>query len=227
MFETPDEHKQRVVHRASLLRELLAPLPGEILHANKQLDVIEQLDEEVVLTFKDGSRRTFDAVIGADGIFGTVRSHVLGDDSAKLSASPAGFWDCRALISMQKAKEVLGPQYFQDDRQYGWNGDGGFVMHDVLENGSLVQCVMAAVEDNPSHERSKPLTKDFLTEVFSNWLDGPIAKGMIEVKWQMYVLNVVACVLIACRFLLQKTIQRGTLNGITNRRQLTPEVEFA
>lgn len=170
------------MNRASLLRELLAPLPDDILHANKELDTINEKNGQIELNFKDGSSYFFDGVVGADGIFGVVRNQVLQDSAAECAASPAGFWDCRNLVSMEKAKEHLGAEYFKVPRQYGWCGDGGFIMHDILENGTMVQCVMSGVEENPSQERKQPLTRDFLTSTFGSWLDGPIAKGMIEVS---------------------------------------------
>ena len=72
----------RVVHRASLLRELLAPLPPDRLHASKALSEITPTAEDCIkVTFSDGQEETFHAVIGADGIFGAVRRHVLKRES--------------------------------------------------------------------------------------------------------------------------------------------------
>lgn len=182
MVDLEGGQNSRIVHRASLLRELLAPLAEETLHANKELTSIKEKNGKIELIFKDGSTYIFDAVIGADGIFGFVRNHVLQDDAAECAASPAGFWDCRNLVPMEKAKRVLGEQYFDVHRQYGWCGDGGFIMHDILENGTVVQCVMSAVEKEVSQDRKKVMSREFLESTFGEWLDGPIAKGMIEVS---------------------------------------------
>ncbi|KAI1395720.1 salicylate hydroxylase [Hypoxylon fuscum] len=171
-----------IVHRASLLRELVAPLPEKSLHTNKSLATIriKPVTNTVEVTFQDGTIDEFDAVIGADGIFSSVRSYVLQDDADRLAASPAGFWDCRNLVSLERAKAVLGEELFEVDRQYGWVGDGGFLMHDVLENRTMVQCVVSAVENSPTRNRKRALTRQTLTQTLSSWLDGPIAKGMIE-----------------------------------------------
>ncbi|KAI1209956.1 salicylate hydroxylase [Annulohypoxylon truncatum] len=170
-----------IIHRASLLRELLAPLPQEILHANKKLAAIKPSGNDgVEVTFQDGTMEHFDAIIGADGIFGVVRDHVLQDAAEECAASPGGYWDSRNLVPFEKAKEVLGEKYFELDRQWGWIGDGAFILHDILENRTVVQVIISAVELDPPKDRKRPLTKEFLDQTLDRWLDGPIAKGVIE-----------------------------------------------
>jgi salicylate hydroxylase len=172
----------RVSQSASLLRELLAPLPKDILHPNKKLTEIDESEGGVSITFEDGTVSQFDAVIGADGIFGAVRNHVVSDHDGDFSASPGGFWDCRVLVPFDVAKATLGEELFKLDRQYGWLGDGAFIMHDVLENGTLVQLVISAVERDPPKDRKRPLTLDMLNSTLNGWMDGPIAKGVIDVS---------------------------------------------
>ncbi|KUI66790.1 Salicylate hydroxylase [Cytospora mali] len=171
----------RVVHRASLLRELLAPLPAERLHASKALsEITATATGDVQVTFSDGQNDTFHAVIGADGIFGAVRRYVLQETADDDAPSPAGFWDCRNVVPFEKAKETLGAQYFETDRQYGWAGNGAFIMHDVLDNRTNIQCVISAIEKDPPKDRKRPLTREFLEETLHDWLHGPIGKGMID-----------------------------------------------
>lgn len=173
----------RVVHRASLLRELLTPIPSNRLHASKALTHIAALDSgDVQVTFGDGESETFHAIIGADGIFGTVRRHVLQKAADNEGPSPAGFWDCRNVVPFEKARDTLGAEYFEEDRQYGWAGNGAFIMHDVLDNRTKVQCVISAVEDDPPKDRKRSLTRGFLEKVLDDWLDGPVGKGMIDVS---------------------------------------------
>lgn len=173
----------RVVHRASLLRELLAPIPASRLHASKALSEITKTDAgDVKVTFRDGQEQKFHAVIGADGIFGAVRPYVLQETTEAEGASPAGFWDCRNVFSIEKAREALGAKYFEENRQYGWVGHGAFLMHDVLDNGTNVQCVVSAVEKDLPKDRKRPLTRQYLEEFLQPWLDGPVGKGMIDVS---------------------------------------------
>ncbi|KAI0024482.1 salicylate hydroxylase [Xylariomycetidae sp. FL0641] len=172
------------VHRAALLRELVRPLPPERLHTNKKLSSINATESSgsLDLIFNDGTTAQTDAVIGADGIFGSVRSYVLQDQADEFSASPAGFWDSRNLVSWAQARDVLGEEHFHVDRQVGWAGEGAFIMHDVLDDRTTVACVISALETSPPKERKRALTKDFLSQTLAGWLDGPIATGMIELS---------------------------------------------
>ncbi|KAI0104450.1 salicylate hydroxylase [Daldinia grandis] len=184
VFDLATEDPGMHVHRASFLRELLTPLPKEALHSNKKLTTINPNESGVEICFQDDTIYQFDAVIGADGIFSTVREYVLRDIVAdeQHCASPAGFWDCRNVVPFEKAKSVLGEKYFEIDRQYGWVGDGAFIMHDVLENRTMVQCVVSCIERDPStsRDRKRPLTQDTLRDSLNSWLGGPIADGMIS-----------------------------------------------
>ncbi|KAI1147678.1 salicylate hydroxylase [Nemania diffusa] len=179
-----ERHPGMCVHRASLLRELLAPLPHEILHPNKQLVTINSEASRLELVFQDDTKYEFDAVIGADGIFSFVRRYIFRDTASAedYGPSPAGFWDCRNLVPFDKAKSTLGEELFESDRRYSWIGDGAFIMHDVLENRSMVQCIVSAIDRQQPDLRSrkKILTQDDLMGTLGTWLSGPIANGMID-----------------------------------------------
>ncbi|KAI1778548.1 salicylate hydroxylase [Hypoxylon cercidicola] len=177
-----------VIHRASLLRELLADLPKEALHANKKLSGISERGDSMVgggveVSFTDGTTAYFDAVVGADGIFSAVRDYVLRefqDPENEFKASPSGFWDCRNLVPFEKAKETLGEQYFELDRQYGWVTDGALLMHDVLENRTTVQCVVSAIEEDSPKDRKRPLSREFLEKALGSSLESTHTRGMID-----------------------------------------------
>ena len=171
-----------VVHRAALLRELLAPIQASSLHPGKKLvSIVEEQSNHggLELHFQDGTIDTVDALIGADGIFSSVRQYLLGDAEP---AEAAGWWDCRNVVPFEKAKEKLGAQYFEEPRQYSWVGDNGFIMHDILDDGKSVQCVCSAVELEASSERRRDLSRAFLDKTFGSWLEGPIGKPMIDVS---------------------------------------------
>ncbi|OAA70708.1 salicylate hydroxylase [Cordyceps fumosorosea ARSEF 2679] len=184
VFDIPSSDQNVIVHRAALLSALVAPLPKAALHVNKKLETVSVQGSKINLAFSDGATETFDAVIGADGIFGSVRKHVLQDGASLHAATPAGFWDCRYLVPFGKAKAALGARYFTEHRQYCWCGGGAFIMHDVLDNGETVQCVVSAVEKDQPEDRSRPLTREILEMALKNCLDGPIARNMIELLLQ-------------------------------------------
>ncbi|KAI1758264.1 salicylate hydroxylase [Xylaria castorea] len=191
-----DSGSQKVsVHRASLLRELLAPLPNNMLHANKRLVGIDtsNLSARIEVEFEDGTKDHFDAVIGADGIFSSVRKYVLQEKAEQYTASPAGFWDCRNLVLLDKAIEALGETYFEVDRQWyvlkvpilhawnDWVGDGAFLLHCVVENKTMVQCIISGIDEEAAYkDRRRPITKEELEKALSSWSDNPVSGAMIS-----------------------------------------------
>ncbi|KAH8896404.1 salicylate hydroxylase [Thozetella sp. PMI_491] len=171
------------LHRGSLLRELIAKLPEERLHTGKKLVSLRELPDAkaVELVFEDGESTTFDAVVGADGIWSVVRVHVLGGAVGYCEPANAGWWDCRNLVPLEKAREVLGDELCQVDRVKCWAGPGAFILHAVIENGTLFMCLASVLEqDPPTDAKKRPLTRQMLTDAFASWMDGPIAKGIME-----------------------------------------------
>lgn len=179
VLDIEEDKQELVVHRASLLREFLKPLPKTALHGNKKLTSITPADFGIEFTFQDGTVKKFDGVVGADGVFSSVRKYVL-EDAAEWVASPSGFWDSRNLVPFEKAQACLGREYFEVDRQYGWIGDGADFLHDVLKNRTMVQCIMSGIDTELPGDRKHVLTREKLTEQLTNWLEGPIANNMVD-----------------------------------------------
>ncbi|KAH9984473.1 salicylate hydroxylase [Xylariaceae sp. FL0662B] len=100
-----------IVHRVDLLRALLADIPQDRMHASKRLQKIDQ-NSSITLYFTDGTTSTCDILIGADGIYSTVRKLVLGEnDPASLG---------RDFVDIE------------DAREYGWARQTAFLMHNIL-----------------------------------------------------------------------------------------------
>jgi salicylate hydroxylase len=78
LFDLAPEQRGKVVHRAALLAELHKPIDPSRKHTSKKVSRIDDSAAPLTIHFEDGSSFTADAVIGADGVRGHVRSHVLG-----------------------------------------------------------------------------------------------------------------------------------------------------
>lgn len=135
------------------------------------------------LSFHNGHVEYFDAVVGADGIFGSVRQHVV--EQQECAPSRVGFWDCRNLVPYDKAVSTLGSQHLDVDRQNIWLGDGAVILHDVLENRTLVQCIVSGVDADLGLEgREMKLTRDLLDRVLCKWGDKDMASSIASVSNQ-------------------------------------------
>ncbi len=74
-----DELPSVLVHRGDILNALLTNFPTDCLRTNAKLKSITQTDTGVTAYFTDGRDWTGDVLVGADGIFSTVRDYVQPD----------------------------------------------------------------------------------------------------------------------------------------------------
>ncbi|GAA4166376.1 FAD-dependent monooxygenase [Phytohabitans flavus] len=69
------------IRRGDLTAALHAALPADVeLVFDESIDTLEQSDHGVEVTFRGGGRRTFDLVVGADGLHSRTRELVLGPE---------------------------------------------------------------------------------------------------------------------------------------------------
>lgn len=119
------------------------------------------------------------ARMGSMGTYGSISSaQIIQPQSHHLLVGGIVVTWCH--ITEQKTLEKK--EFFKEDRQYAWVGDGGFIMHDILDDRKTVQCIGAVITDETwgPNEWKKPLNRKKLEDFFATWADGPIAKGMIE-----------------------------------------------
>lgn len=139
-----------IVHRAAWLRELLANVPAERMHASKKLARVERAaGGPLTLHFEDGTTHECDVLIGADGIHSTVRGLILGQEDPATTPRNSGLWVVMSLVPYEKAQASLGKDLVdvQDAREYMWIGDNNFLLHNVLDDGKQVQIVIASKDD--------------------------------------------------------------------------------
>lgn len=170
-----------IVHRAAFLKELLAGAPPGRMHASKKLERVDHGDEgecagtgaPMMLHFADGSTHGCDALIGADGIHSRVRGLVLGDGDAAVRPRNSGWWAIMGLKPYAAAQACLGERlvHAEDPRQYGWTGEGAYLMHDVLSGGQLVQLVACGMDEDArgSDRWQTTLSADEIREHFRGW----------------------------------------------------------
>jgi len=192
VIDVAEEKPGKILHRAALLHELLEPIPKDQLHASKKLAEIEKQEERLLLKFEDRSEVQADALIGADGIFRSVRAHVLSVDHEAVKPVAAGWARAMNMAPYPKAEAKLGAEILNENRQFGWVSDGGIFIHDSIMGGKMVQCIGTSVNRDTSGARRIPIDREYMEKAFASCLDGPVAKGMIDVRLFSRVVRTIA-----------------------------------
>lgn len=91
---------QLTIHRADLLKALQDGLPSERTHLGRSCTEVELGSDEATIRFADGTSRSFDLVIGADGIHSAVRTALFGQDDPKFT----GILSYRAVFPREKGE---------------------------------------------------------------------------------------------------------------------------
>jgi 2-polyprenyl-6-methoxyphenol hydroxylase-like FAD-dependent oxidoreductase len=145
------------VHRADLLELLLRQLPAGILETSRQFSHFEQSPGRVTAHFADGSQSSGDLLIGADGLWSSVRSQLRGEQPARYS----GYTAWRAIAENPDNRRFdsgISTETWGQGVRFGW----------VPLTGDRVYWF--AVKNAP--ERQEPDTRGHqveLLELFGSW----------------------------------------------------------
>jgi salicylate hydroxylase len=120
------------IHRRDLLAAIASGLPGERLHLGHRLAGFSDRGDSVEAWFENGARRSFDVLVGADGIHSTVRSRLFGDEAPVF----AGCVAYRGLVPAERIAD-LG----LDRGNQSWLGPGGHFVHYFVSGGRLLNFV--------------------------------------------------------------------------------------
>ncbi|KAK6222017.1 hypothetical protein LQW54_001240 [Pestalotiopsis sp. IQ-011] len=186
---------KRTVGRQALLSELLSGIPPRMVHLNTRVTSILESSpgHGLTLTFSDGSQKKYDVVIGADGVRGTTRNHVLGSGDLALSPKPTGLWSLPIKVSTDRARQMIGTEVLdpRNPRQITWVGDGTMMQHGPLSNGREVQVTTAATHDGSAGEFSwvKLFTPEEFEKTFASNRCSP-CQGMTKLIQSIYTVSI-------------------------------------
>lgn len=163
-----------IVHRAAFLRELLRGVPVERMHASKKLERIDRgQDGPLTLHFTDGTTHECDILVGADGIHSTVRKIILGQDDPAANPRNAGWWAVMALKPYADARSSIGegPVDIEDAREHMWVGNDTYLLHNVLNQGTLVQFVICAFDEDAvgSDQWHRMVGAEEIKKLYQDW----------------------------------------------------------
>lgn len=142
-----EERLTSIVHRAAYLKELLAEVPEERLHASKKLTSVDQgVDRDgasggedegpITLHFTDGTTHECDILVGADGIHSTVRKLILGADDPATSPRNTGLWIVMTLQPYARRATLLDPRLWIQEIRVSIRG---------LARAGVILCIMSLV----------------------------------------------------------------------------------
>lgn len=141
--------------RSDLVRALYDTVTGRCeVRFGTTVDAIKQSAQEVTVTFDDGSRETYDLLVGADGIHSTVRHLAYGDEqqfARNLGYQFAIFYTSGLDRTLEKDFHM----YVEPDRQVG-----------VMPVGENRWMVMA------TYRSDEPVSHQNRLEVLKRHLDG-------------------------------------------------------
>ncbi|KAI0449834.1 hypothetical protein F5B21DRAFT_28658 [Xylaria acuta] len=177
--------------RSEFLEAWSTLIPSAKAKFGKEIESVLQRDDgKVTLKFRDGGLDEADIVIGCDGIRSRVRQLMFGE------ANPASYpryttkFCFRALIPMDKAREVLGKT--RTLNRFMYNGLDGHAITYPVAGGALLNTLFVATDPNPwSLERhTAPVTKEEVINLFGNW--HPSIRGLVNLlpekldKWAIF-----------------------------------------
>ncbi|KAI0130540.1 hypothetical protein BJ170DRAFT_594049 [Xylariales sp. AK1849] len=186
---------KRTVGRQDLLTELLAGVPPRRMHTNTRLTSITQgsAGNGLILTFADGTQKKYDVVIGADGVHGKTRAHVIGPDDLALNPRPSGFWGLPIKVPLERAQQAMGTEFLdpRNPRQVAWIGDGTLMQHDLLNNGREVQIITAGRFDTTDEEFAwaKLFTPEEFEDIYSQNLS-EACRGIVKLVESVYTVQI-------------------------------------
>jgi salicylate hydroxylase len=170
------------VHRSRFLGKLEESLSQGILKMGKKLQRLSETKDGIILTFEDGSSERADGVVACDGINSVGREFVLGAEHPAVKPVFTGGYNHRVVIPLQAAKEAFGEDYCSLVTQHGWIGDGGFLLTDLVDDGTSMQVIAgwSTKEIWPHESPFVPWPKERIIKDLEDW--GEVGKAMTKVS---------------------------------------------
>ncbi len=126
------------LHRADLHEAIASVVPASLVQLNRKLTGFEQHENNVTLTFADGTHETADAVIAADGVHSLVRELLLGPEHAHFTGKVA----YRTTFKAERMKGVHVPVV----RTKWWGADRHMVIYPVTADRDEIYFVTSQPE---------------------------------------------------------------------------------
>lgn len=171
-----------VSHRADVHGALLGACeesPLVVLAHSQRVATIEEVRDEVIVATDAGATYRGCALIGADGLWSRVRSHLFDDGPPKVSGHVA----YRAVLNYEEFPEAL-----RWNAATLWAGPRNHLVHYPLRRSELFNIVAVFHDDAYVEGWNEPGDRDALMRRFAEV--GPLPMSILErvESWRMWVL---------------------------------------
>jgi salicylate hydroxylase len=126
------------MHRADVLRTLVAALPSDRMHIDHRLSGLVDHGDRVEAQFENGVRINVDVLVGADGIHSAVRQALFGPEQPRFT----GCMCYRGLVPAERLAHLDIPVEAQI-----WMGPGKHFVHYYVRNKELLNFVAVIDQD--------------------------------------------------------------------------------
>ncbi|TGJ85581.1 hypothetical protein E0Z10_g3229 [Xylaria hypoxylon] len=163
---------------------------GKAKFGKEVVSALQKDDGKVALKFGDGSLDEADIVIGCDGIRSRVRQLLLGEADPSAHPRYTNKFCFRALLPMEKAREVLGET--RTSKRFMYNGPGAHVITYSVANGALLNALFVITDPNPwpLERHTAPGTKQEVIDAYADW--HPAVQSLVDLlpetldKWAIF-----------------------------------------
>ena len=114
------------------------------MYASKRLQTVDRNGDNtnhLTLHFANSTTHKCDILIGADGIYSTVRKLILSENDPAALPRNSGWWAVLSLKPYVDARASIG-DVIEDAHEYAWIGDGTCILHNVLDHRTLIQFIL-------------------------------------------------------------------------------------
>jgi salicylate hydroxylase len=131
------------MHRADVLRSLVAALPSDRVHIGHRLTGLVDHGDRIEAQFENGARINADVLVGADGIHSAVRRILFGPEQPHFT----GCMCYRGLVPVERLAHLEIPVEAQI-----WMGPGKHFVHYYVRNRQLLNFVAIIDQDTWTKE---------------------------------------------------------------------------
>ncbi|KAF2703234.1 putative salicylate hydroxylase [Pleomassaria siparia CBS 279.74] len=177
-----------VIHRADYQRILAAEASRLGVDIKLRAEVQDIDFETTTVTLRNGEFISGDVIIGADGLWSTLRSRILGHDSPPRETGDLAYRGTFSLSALQALKDPAVDELCKQNIVTMWIGPESHAVLYPVRCGNEFNLVMTRPDDLPSDVKTEVGNLEQMKALFEGW-DPVLTKVLTAfssvLKWKM------------------------------------------